>query len=67
MTRLACPTVVHERLKLDDAWWHAQRFIGVQSGFGLRPDAESRNCCACGSTLYKPIVPAPTQPEACHA
>jgi len=67
MLRQVCATAVHERLKQDEAWWQAQEPRGIQSGFGLRPDAESRNCNVCHSTLYKPLAPAPTQEEACHA
>lgn len=56
----------HERLKLDDATWKSLRLVGIQKAdprFKDDPeevDLEMRDC-PCGSTLVRPVVPAPHQ------
>jgi hypothetical protein len=59
-----CMSADHERLKKDDAWWAAQRFIGFQRVDGTAY-LELRNCSAvgCDSTLARWVDGVAPDPE----
>lgn len=52
MTANCCPTELHERLKLSDAWWLDQRLLGFTTDVHEGALAW-RNCRACESTLAR--------------
>lgn len=68
-----CTRELHAALKANDAWWQAQKFVGMQSACedGV-PDYEMRNCRRCGSSLVRhpahpAASPAAAELEDCHA
>jgi hypothetical protein len=50
-----CIAATHDEIRNDDRRWAAAAYVGIQSGFGLMPDMEIRNCTACGSTLARAL------------